>query len=164
MILSEQFLKKFCVTSKAHKNNRRERNLLWVSTHLNDLGDLSWTSYMYAFINISIQAQVLSSLTQVVAHAHMRTHITTFVLSCMHAHICMDLHVCALYRAMRGVRVSMSAFLACHQCYCAGSSLAWGLNLWALVCGIFWSSSPGVFSGYSGFYPSFIGLMVQPIK
>ena len=36
-----------------------------------------------------------------------------------------------------GVTVSMSAFLACHQCYCAGSSLAWGLNLRALVCGIF---------------------------
>ena len=26
------------------------------------------------------------------------------------------------------VTVSMSAFLACHQCYCAGSSLAWGLS------------------------------------
>ena len=39
--------------------------------------------------------------------------------------------------AMRGVMVSTSAFLACHQCYCAGSSLAWGLNLRALVCGIF---------------------------
>ena len=39
--------------------------------------------------------------------------------------------------ATRGVTVSMSAFLACHQCYCAGSSLAWGLNLRALVCGIF---------------------------
>ena len=64
----------------------------------------------------------------------------------------------------RGVTVSMSAFLACHQCYCAGSSLAWGLNLRALVCGIFLSSSPGVFSGYSGFLPSFIGLMIQPIK
>ena len=64
----------------------------------------------------------------------------------------------------RGVTVSMSAFLACHQCYCAGSSLAWGLNLRAVVCGIFWSSSPGVFSGYSGFLPSFIGSMVQPIK
>ena len=37
----------------------------------------------------------------------------------------------------RGVMVSMSAFLACHQCYCAGSSLAWGLNFWAVVCGIF---------------------------
>ena len=31
--------------------------------------------------------------------------------------------------ATRGVTVSMSAFLTCHQCYCAGSSLAWGLNL-----------------------------------
>ena len=39
--------------------------------------------------------------------------------------------------ATRGVTVSMSAFLACHQCYCAGSSLAWGLNLGAAVCGIF---------------------------
>ena len=66
--------------------------------------------------------------------------------------------------ATRGVTVCMSAFLACHQCYCAGSSLAWGLNLRAVACGIFWSSSPGVFSGYSGFLPSFIGLMVQPIK
>ena len=36
-----------------------------------------------------------------------------------------------------GVTVSMSAFLACHQCYCAGLSLVWGLNLRALVCGIF---------------------------
>ena len=39
--------------------------------------------------------------------------------------------------ATRGATVSMSAFLACHQCYCAGSSLAWGLNLRAVVCGIF---------------------------
>ena len=39
--------------------------------------------------------------------------------------------------ATRGVTVSMSAFLAYHQCYCAGSSLAWGLNLRAVVCGIF---------------------------
>ena len=70
-------------------------------------------------------------------------------------------------RVKRGVTcdvtVSMSAFLACHQCYCAGSSLVWGLNLRAVVCGIFWSSSPGVFSGYSGFLPS-ISLMVQPKK
>ena len=27
-----------------------------------------------------------------------------------------------------GVMVSMSAFLACHQCWSAGSSLGWGLN------------------------------------
>ena len=66
--------------------------------------------------------------------------------------------------ATGGVTVSMSAFLACHQRYCAGSSLAWGLYLRAVVCGIFVSSSPGVFSRYSGFLPSFIGLMVQPIK
>ena len=37
----------------------------------------------------------------------------------------------------RGVTVSTSAFLACLQRYCAGSSLACGLNLWTLVCGIF---------------------------
>ena len=36
-----------------------------------------------------------------------------------------------------GVTVSMLAFLACHQFYCAGSSLAWGLNLRVVVCGIF---------------------------
>ena len=68
------------------------------------------------------------------------------------------------FGATRGVTVSISAFLACHQCYCVGSSLAWGLNLRDVVCGIFWSSSSGVFSRYSGFLPSFIGLMVQPIK
>ena len=39
--------------------------------------------------------------------------------------------------ATRGVTVSMSVFLTCHQCYCAGSSLAWGFNLRAVVCGIF---------------------------
>ena len=32
------------------------------------------------------------------------------------------------------------------------------------MCDIFWSSSPGVFSGYPGFLPSFIGLMVQLIR
>ena len=42
------------------------------------------------------------------------------------------------FGATRGVTVSMSAFLVCHHhCYCAGSSLAWGLNLRAVVCGIF---------------------------
>ena len=30
--------------------------------------------------------------------------------------------------ATRGVTVSTSAFLACHQCYCAGSSLVSGLE------------------------------------
>ena len=68
------------------------------------------------------------------------------------------------HRATGGETVSMSAFLACHLCYCAGSGLAWGLNPRAVVCDIFWSSSPGVFSRYSGSLPSFIGLMVQPIK
>ena len=63
-----------------------------------------------------------------------------------------------LLQATHDVTVSTSAFLACHQCYCAGSSLAWGLNFRVLVRGIFWSWSPGVFSGYSGFLPSFTGL------
>ena len=35
------------------------------------------------------------------------------------------------------VTVSTSAFQAYHQCCCAGSSLAWGLYVRALVCGIF---------------------------
>ena len=39
--------------------------------------------------------------------------------------------------ATRGVTVGTSAFLAWHQCYFAGSSHAWGLNLRALVCVIF---------------------------
>ena len=39
-----------------------------------------------------------------------------------------------------------------------------GLEFRAVVCGIFGSSSPGVFSGYSGFLPAFIGLMIQPTK
>ena len=68
-----------------------------------------------------------------------------------------DLRVSCSQGLTRGVTVCTSAFLACHQCSSAGSSLAWGLNLRALVCGICWSSSPGVFSGYSGFLPSFIG-------
>ena len=37
----------------------------------------------------------------------------------------------------RGVTVSTPASLACHQYNCAGSSLAWGLNLRAVVFGIF---------------------------
>ena len=39
--------------------------------------------------------------------------------------------------ATYGGMVNTSAFLAFHQCYCAGSSLTWGWNLQALVCGIF---------------------------
>ena len=58
-----------------------------------------------------------------------------------------------------GVMVSTSAFLisAFHQYKGAGSSLSWGLNFGALVCGIIWSASLVVFSEYSGFLPSFIG-------
>ena len=60
----------------------------------------------------------------------------------------------------RDVTVSESAFLACHQCCCAGSSFTWGLNL-----GIFSEAHRQGFSlRCSGFLPSFVGLMVQPIK
>ena len=41
------------------------------------------------------------------------------------------------FRMTCSATVSISAFLACHQCYCAGSNLARGLNLRAVVCGIF---------------------------
>ena len=37
-------------------------------------------------------------------------------------------------------------------------------NCTFLAVRIYWGSSPGVFSGYSGFLPSFIGLMVQPMN
>ena len=40
-----------------------------------------------------------------------------------------DSAVIVVLGVTRGVTVSMSAFLACHQCYCVCSSLAWGLNL-----------------------------------
>ena len=39
--------------------------------------------------------------------------------------------------ATRGLTVSTSVFLVCNQCCSLDLSLAWGLNLWALVCGIF---------------------------
>ena len=52
---------------------------------------------------------------------------------------------------------SMPAFDTCHQCYGVGSSLVWGLNFPAAVCGIFQSSSSGVFSEYSGLLSFFIG-------
>ena len=92
------------------------------------------------------------------------TFLVLLLLLTFHYHLHHHHHYLISDEATRGVTVSMSAFLACHQCYCAGSSLAWGLNLQAVVCGIFWSSSPGVFSGYSGFLPSFISLMIQPTK
>ena len=55
----------------------------------------------------------------------------------IHKHVCIPQIHQENHKATRGVTVSMSAFLACHQCHCAGSSLAWGLNLRAVVCGIF---------------------------
>ena len=52
------------------------------------------------------------------------------------------------------VAVSMSAFLTCHQCYCLGSSLTWGLNLRALVCGISEAHRQGFSLGTSVSSPS----------
>ena len=53
--------------------------------------------------------------------------------------------------------VSTTACLAstCRQCLSAGSSLAWGLKCWALVCYVAFSEAlnQGAFSGYSGFLP-----------
>ena len=60
------------------------------------------------------------------------------------------------YGATYSVMVNVSALLVCHQCYCAGSCLAWGSIFRAVLCDIF--------SGYSGFLPSFFGLMVQPVR
>ena len=39
--------------------------------------------------------------------------------------------------ATRGIMVRTSAFRACHQWYSVRSSLAWGLDFRALVCGFF---------------------------
>ena len=100
-------------------------------------------------------------IEQLWQHNHSQWLITCTLFSTLDTTIAHTITPCDCgCGATRGVTVSTSAFLACHQCYCAGSSLAWGLNLRALVCGIFCSSSPGVFSGYSGFLPSFIGLMI----
>ena len=62
-------------------------------------------------------------------------------------HVFVSLRVCfdylcftkpsAVSGATLDVTRSMSAFLACHPCYCVSSSLALSFNLWALVCGIF---------------------------
>ena len=59
----------------------------------------------------------------------------------------------SLSLSTRGVTSSMSSFLACHQCYCAGLSVAWGLNLRPLVCGI----SEARRQGFSPGTPVFIG-------
>ena len=52
-----------------------------------------------------------------------------------------------MHGATRGIIISTSVFLACHQCLSAGSSLGWDLNFQALVCGIsearFQRFSPG---------------------
>ena len=64
------------------------------------------------------------------------SHVNSAVARLYHAKEMsgMDEHNCLLpkndvHGATRGVTVSTSAFLAYHQCYSAGSSLAWGLNL-----------------------------------
>ena len=66
---------------------------------------------------------------------------------------------------MHGVTVSTSAFLACQQCYCVGSKLAWGLDLRALVAYVAFSEArPRGFLRVFRFPPLLHWLMVQPIK
>ena len=55
-------------------------------------------------------------------------------------------------------------FLACHQCYCVGSSLAGGLNLLALVMWHFLKLVARSFLRVLRFPPLLHRLMVQPIK
>ena len=86
----------------------------------------------------------------------------------MHRSIC---HLCAtngvsqsMTGATHGVTVSTSAFLACHQCYCAGSSLAWGLNTSGFSV---WHFPKLVTRGFLQvllFLPLLHRLMVQPIQ
>ena len=66
----------------------------------------------------------------------------------------LDHIICLKLEATRGVMVSTSAFIACHQCYSAGPSLGWdlkfsGLSLWHIL-----KLVRGFFSGHSGFLPS----------
>ena len=63
--------------------------------------------------------------TIILIHIYMSTH--KHIHSHMYKYISTDIRT---YGATRGVTVSTSAFLACHQCYCAGSSLgAWIFRL-----------------------------------
>ena len=41
------------------------------------------------------------------------------------------------FERVSAVPVCQCVKCICHQCYCAGLSLLWGLNLQAVVCGIF---------------------------
>ena len=63
------------------------------------------------------------------------------------------------FGAMRTLTVSTSVFLACHQCYCAGLSFAWGLNLLAFSEARRQGFSPG-----TPVFSSFLRLMVKPIN
>ena len=58
-----------------------------------------------------------------------------------------------------GVTVSVSAFPASisQLCWSVDWTPGWGLNCWALVCGMFWSLSCGLFSEFNSFLPSFVG-------
>ena len=60
---------------------------------------------------------------------------------------------------MRGAMVWTITFqvYACHLHYSMGCCFGWALNFQALVRSIFWRSSLGMFSGYSGFLLSFSG-------
>ena len=65
----------------------------------------------------------------------------TLALTCIQTFMMIDTSELDMSKLVIGVThdvmVSTSASLACHQCCCSGLSLAWGLNFWALVCGIF---------------------------
>ena len=85
----------------------------------------AWLIRLYSLFSDRIIAFVLMSVS--------RVHVPTIMCT---GNIIVRFRL-DLKGATRGVMVSMSAFLAYHQCYCEGSSLAWGLNLRAVVCGIF---------------------------
>ena len=66
--------------------------------------------------------------------------------------------------ATRGVTVSTSAFLACHQCYCAGSRIAWSLNLLGFSMWHFLKLVARGFRRVFRFPPLFHRLMVSDNK
>ena len=65
---------------------------------------------------------------------------------------------------MGGVTVSTSAFLACHQCYCVGSSLVSGLESLGFSMWHFLKLVTRGFLRVLQFPPLLHLFMVQPIK
>ena len=114
-------------------------------------GSESFSSLPYLLVKTDIQDSKISWLligrnstgVGTLIFLNRKLRVKVFKLNVFRWEIPCNVTISIHVGAKRGVTVSTSAFLACHQCYCAGSSLAWGLNLRDLVCGIFWSSSPG---------------------